>query len=80
VGEGDQIREYQTGVRCLRASDRRWGHTGSFRFGANVWTLLEVKRTLARTEASRVAGVTRRPLFHDQQKSFCQSSRRAATR
>jgi hypothetical protein len=47
VGEGDQIREYQTGVRCLRASDRRWGHTGSFRCGANVWTLLEVKRTLA---------------------------------
>jgi hypothetical protein len=43
VGEGDQVREYQTGVRRLRASDRRWGH----RIGANVWTLLEVKRTLA---------------------------------
>jgi hypothetical protein len=26
VGEGDQVREYQTGVRRLRASDRRWGH------------------------------------------------------
>ena len=36
MGEGDQIREYQTGVRCLRASGCRWGHTGSFRCGANV--------------------------------------------
>ena len=26
MGEGDQVREYQTGVRRLRASDRRWGH------------------------------------------------------
>jgi hypothetical protein len=34
VGDGDQVREYQTGVRRLRASDRRWGH----RIGANVWT------------------------------------------
>jgi hypothetical protein len=25
VGEGDQVREYQTGVRRSRASDRRWG-------------------------------------------------------
>jgi hypothetical protein len=26
VGEGDQVRQNQTGVRRLRASDRRWGH------------------------------------------------------
>ena len=26
MGEGDQVRQNQTGVRCLRASDRRWGH------------------------------------------------------
>jgi hypothetical protein len=25
VGEGDQVRQYQTGVRRSRASDRRWG-------------------------------------------------------
>jgi hypothetical protein len=26
VGEGDQVRQYQTGVRRSRGSDRRWGH------------------------------------------------------
>ena len=41
MGEGDQVRKYQTGVRRFRASDYRWGHTGSFRCGANVWTLSE---------------------------------------
>ena len=45
MGEGDQVRQDQTGVRRLRASDPRWG-TGSFRCGADVWMLLEVKRTL----------------------------------
>ena len=64
MGEGDQVRQYQTGVRRSRASDRRWG-TWSFRCGADVWTLLEVKRTLAarhgRVDPKRLAHKRQRP-------------------